>query len=597
MPAAGRRWSPDEYPWPISNALRFLSETVWEEELGSLLQPRQLFFAVCRVIYLLGRAFVTTRVQLQAAALTYTTVLALVPTFAVIVAVFQPYSGLKDAEGQIKSLLFESIAPAWQADAESYLNQFVDNVHGGAGGLMTGLAVCFLFYSVITLLSTIEHTLNEVWGVKRSRNMVRRFTVYWSVATLGPILVGVALTLSEDFVGKIRGFSVSEWWARSGQSEKIGDGTARGYLAGGLTGASTASRIETVELPIEEPDPPAAPAAPEKLEERSGALPHATAVILVMIAFTVLYAFMPNTHVRLVPAIIGALIAAILWDLSKTAFTESSTRLIRENKIYGSLAALPLTMFWIYISWNLVIVGAEISHAIQNLRTHRREEQAPQTTQRLKEELALRIVLSVANQFARGSTPPNPEQLAEELGAPVGLVGEVCEHLVIEEFLREAGLSEDELQYVPARPLTSISMDEIITSMHEKAGVSYPLRDGPGAEIVRERMKEAAAAARTVTGSFSFAALAEQAGVDAASAALGEKAPPVPSGRLTISPEAPTEPAIGSEPPTEPEQEPEPDATSETEPESETKPESKAEPEPEPDTTKPASDRPDDDDR
>lgn len=491
-----------DYPWPLGAWLRFISETVWEEDLGSLWEPRQLAYAGCRVLFIVGRAFVSARVQVQAAALTYNTLLALVPMFAVVFALFKPYSGLKEAESRLRELLFASLAPAWQADFEFYLNDFASKIHEGAGGVMTGMAVCFLFYSVIMMLSTIEHTLNQIWGAKRSRSLFRRLTTYWFVATLGPILLGVSLTMSEDFASQLSSFSVRRVWRKISAAELDERDLARGGL-GGTSGAATSAHVQGIrgDVVTAHADGP-----------QANTISRLTALILVTVAFTLLYAFMPNMRVRLGPAITGALIAALLWHLSKFGFTESSTRLIRANKVYGSLSALPLTMFWIYISWVIVILGAEISHAAQNVRTHRREELAPLTSHSLREELALRIVATTSYRFSTGLEPPSVTELTEELGAPIGLVSELAEHLALDGMLLElSSRDERDIAYLPARPLSKITVADVLQSLRERAGVSYALRDGGAATTIRDQLKEASRAINAATATTTFEQVTEQA--------------------------------------------------------------------------------------
>ncbi|MCA8922213.1 MAG: YihY family inner membrane protein, partial [Planctomycetes bacterium] len=178
---------------PLETLRRFLGETIWQWDLTRLTRGQRLGAQFLRMIYLVGRAFVAQRAQLQAMALTYTTMLALVPAFAIVVAMFS-VQGLRDVRGRIEGFIVEFLAASseQQVRISSYLHEQADQVtqNGGVAGIAF---LVFLFLTVVSLLGTLERTLNQVWGVRKQRGFLSKFVTYWCVATLGPIFLGLAL--------------------------------------------------------------------------------------------------------------------------------------------------------------------------------------------------------------------------------------------------------------------------------------------------------------------------------------------------------------------------------------------------------------------
>src|SRR5262249_30605659 len=154
------------------------------------------------------------------------------------------------------------------------------------------------------------------------------------------------------------------------------------------------------------------------------------------------------------PAFVGALIAAAAWQTSKWALTRSSSSLVQYNTIYGGLATIPIMMFWLYVTWLIVIVGAELTFGIQNISLGR-EELAQDASQRCRLTVALRVMAAIAQAFDKGASPPVLAGLAERIGAPLSLVSAIVFHLCEDGLLRETeeASEEDSRGYVPAKPL------------------------------------------------------------------------------------------------------------------------------------------------
>lgn len=496
---------------PRDAVTRFLGETIWRWDLTRMGAPARTGALALRLLYLVGRGFVSKRAQTQAMALTYTTMLALVPAFAIIVAVFS-VRGLKDARDRLEMFIVDALsASPGQAEVLSTkLTEMVERVQGSGG--VAGIAFfVFLFLTVVALLSTLEKTLNDVWGVKRSRSPIQKFVTYWCIATLGPLSLGTAL---------VQG---STLWHRVYEGARTalgGDATPPppppppklapdpgddlgGFGLPGVTGALfdelEASRLSR---------PPGTPdlttldyilTGTQLAHGGSGKFSF-PAFGLTVITFAILYAFLPNTRVKLVPACIGALLATTLWAATKWLLATSSSALVGYDTLYGSLATIPITMFWLYLSWLIVILGAEMTFALQNVKSQRQDELAVETSELFRELVALRLVAAISRAFEGGAPPPTKEALAEKLGAPHALCATLLFHLVSDGLLRDVEVEDAERGFVPARPIDRITVSDIIDSLREREGIAFDLAWGDDLPILTHHLAQANLASKALAG-------------------------------------------------------------------------------------------------
>src|SRR5581483_4297059 len=178
------------------------------------------------------------------------------------------------------------------------------------------------------------------------------------------------------------------------------------------------------------------------------------------------------------------------WNISRWGLATSSSSLVKYNTIYGGLATIPIMMFWLYVSWLIVIIGAELTFAIQNIHSQGREELAHAASPQCRETIALRLMAAIADAFERGGEPPALSALAQRLGAPVALTSEIIFHLCQDGLLREIELSEDP-GYVPAKPLERISVQDVVASIHERSGTNFKLEPGTDATLIAETVARA----------------------------------------------------------------------------------------------------------
>jgi len=257
---------------------------------------------------------VNDRITIVAGHLTYVSSLALVPLIAVMFSGFAAFPMFEDIRTEQQELLFQNLVPTSGDVIKDYINQFASNASS-----MTLVGVSFLVVVAIMLLMTIDTTINQIWRNHHKRRLPIAIAIYWMLLTLGPVLMGSGLAASSYIISLA---SVADDYV---------PGTRETLLA---------------------------------------VVPYVTSVL----AFLLLYVLIPNRVVRIKHAIWGALLATLLFELAKYGFTEYITRFPSYQAIYGALAAVPILLLWIYLSWITVLVGAELTASLEEFIERQREQ-------------------------------------------------------------------------------------------------------------------------------------------------------------------------------------------------------------------------------
>lgn len=254
--------------------------------------------------------------QQRAASLTFTSLLAMVPLLAVSFAIFAAFPAYESLKDKVQDFLFEQFVPSVGSEVQGYLEQFTAQT-----GQLTAVGIIFLAVSAVMLLLTISTTFNTIWRVKQTRGIIARLVVFWAVLTLTPMLFGASLSLSSYLFA----------YARASGVESV---------TGSLTNFAFI-------LPF----------------------------LLQTAALAILYLVMPNYPVRRRDAFMGGLIAGILLDLLKRGFGLYITYFPTYETIYGAMATVPIFLLWMYVSWMVVLLGAEITAAMPEWRHGARKPQ------------------------------------------------------------------------------------------------------------------------------------------------------------------------------------------------------------------------------
>lgn len=395
MPSPRRRRAP-EAPWVrVYRRLRdFFLVDIWEGDPDELGWPLGPTYRVLRVLQLAVRGIFVNRATFTASALTFTTVLTLVPLLAFAFSVAKGIGAFQRLRRDaIEPFIANNLGGDTQQlpEAVSSLRTAIDNVldlvsQTDVSSLgLVGLVI--VVYAVIRVLSNVEDALNRVWGVRRARSPVRRVADYLSLAVITPLLMVLAVSMTT-----------------AAQNSRVVE-----LLRGQPGGATLVESVFSI--------------AP---------------LLSVWIGFTLLYLILPNTRVSIFSSIIGGLVGGTLWQLAQIGHVRFQMGIANYNAIYSSFAALPIFLVWIYVSWVTVLFGGEFAHAHQIVGEHRRIVLYHPTSHRQREALALRAVLRIARRFTEKEPSWIVTELADELGVSATSLDEIFEPLIEAGLLAEA---------------------------------------------------------------------------------------------------------------------------------------------------------------
>jgi membrane protein len=361
---------------------------------------------------------------LRAMSLVYTTLLSIVPLLAFAFAVFKGMNVHRELEPLIYKF-FEPVGDnATQLTAR--VMGFVENI---SSGVLGSLGLAFLLYSVISMVQKIEESLNFVWHVERPRSFARRVSEYLSLMVVGPIVI-------------VATFGLMATASHSAILQSLARVEPFGLLLAG------ASRI-----------------AP---------------YIIVVGFFTFLYTFIPNTRVRFGPALIGGAVAGLLWVCVGAAFGAFVSHMSNLTLVYASFAILLTALIWIYIAWQVLLIGAQLSFYVQNPQYMRRGQQEIRITGALAEQLALNVMVLIGKSCRSGEPGWTTSRLAARLEVPSASLATVIRPL-------EAGgliiATEDE-RLVPGRDMSEIDLSQIVdcARRHAAGEPTLHVRGTPEAE-------------------------------------------------------------------------------------------------------------------
>jgi membrane protein len=336
------------------------------------------------------------------------------------------------------------------------IHEFIQNTRSGTLGLTGSVLLIFV---AISMLSRIEDTFNDIWGVARGRSWFMRIVLYWGVLTLAPVLLVVAL------------------------------------------GLATGSHLETTKHLVA-----TMPYVGHFLLELGFVL---LPILVLSLTFGLLYMLMPNTSVHWQAALAGGSIAGVLFHLNNEVSVLYVSRVVSNSRIYGSLGLVPVFMIGLYLSWLILLFGAQVAYAFQNRASYAEEKQLENINQRGREFIALRLMTVVGQRFVQGEPPPSLVELGEALSVPTRLIRQLMQTLMAARLVVEA--SGNEPAYVPARPLETITCHDLLLALRATQGQELATRDEPTRAEVLSEYERIQAAERQAAASVTMLALVSRA--------------------------------------------------------------------------------------
>ena len=386
----------------IAALWKFLTYDIWRITEDEVNRTTFSLYNIIKTIYLCINRFTKDRIVNKASALTYSSLLAIVPILAILFAIARGFGFDNLMESQIVSGF------GGPTKTTEVILQFVNSyLSQTKSGIFIGVGLIMLLWTVLNLINNMEITFNRIWQVKKARSMYRKITDYFSMLLLMPILIVVSGGLSifmSTMVKNIEDFTLLA---------PIGKFMIR-------------------------------------------LIPFA----LTWVMFTGLYVFMPNTKVKIKHAFISGILAGTAHQAFQFLYISSQLWVSRYNAIYGSFAALPMFLLWLQVSWTICLFGAELTYAGQNIKNFSFDKDARNISRRYRDFISILIMSLIAKRFEQDKPPYTAEEISEECQIPIRLTNQTLYELQEVNLLHEVVTDEksEDIAYQPSMDINKLNV-------------------------------------------------------------------------------------------------------------------------------------------
>lgn len=404
----------------LTRTIRFVTYDIWritENEVSGL---KEIYINIIKTMILAVRGFQNENLQTKASALTFSSLLAIVPLLAVLLGVAKGFG----FQGAVRQELFDyfpghelELSKAFEF-VESYLAQ-------AQGGVIIGVGLILLFYTVINLISSVEDTFNDIWQIQKARPWYRKISDYLALFLVLPILMtasgGISIfisTLQTSFLNQFTFFT------------------------------------PIVQLIL-----------------------NIAPYVITTFAFTGLYISLPNTKVRFINGVIAGFLAGCAFQFFQFIYISGQIWVSKYNAIYGSFAALPLLLLWLQLSWLICLFGAEISYASQNVKKFSFERDSKNISRRYKDFLTLLLASLIVKRFVKGDKPYTADELSDAYRIPIRITTQILYQLTALKIIIEVNYGEDErvVHYQPAIDVNQITVSYLLAKMDEYGSENFKI--------------------------------------------------------------------------------------------------------------------------
>ncbi len=360
--------------WALEQ-LKRLNDAIWRTPLTEISKGKVFMFRQLRIIVLAARGFANDKVQLRASALTFYSLLSIIPVAAIAFAIAKGFG--------LDQNLQQLITDKFQAHQE-VLNWLLKNAQNAIeetrGGYIAGVGMIILFWSVMSLLNHIESSFNHIWQISSSRPWYRKFTDYLTIMLIAPVFIILSGSITV-FIGT----------------------TFTDYI----------SKAPILDF----------------FKPLVSFLIKFAPYLLTWAALTILFIIMPNAKVKFIPALISGIVAGSILQVIQWLYIDLQFGITKLSAIYGSFAAIPLFIFWLQSSWIVVLLGAELSFANQNVSRYEFEYESLNISNYQKRALIIMILHLIVRNFSVGEKPIGSEAIGATLKIPVRLVRDILQDL------------------------------------------------------------------------------------------------------------------------------------------------------------------------
>lgn len=410
----------------LSKVIDFVTRDIWRLRLTNYTPAKSFLIKQLRIIILAIRGYAEDKCKFRASALTFFSILSIVPVVAMFFGIAKGF-GMQE---KVKAQILERFAG--QEDVGKYIVEFANKLLDSTqGGIVAGIGVAFLFWTIIKVLSNIESSFNDIWGVKKPRRIGRKFSDYLSMMLVCPILLVVSSSLTVAISSQVKA-------------------TLDTY-----TFFQAIGPVVSVLLRM---------------------LPYCT----LWIVFSFVFIFMPNTKVRFRSGILAGIVAGTTLQFAQWAFFSFIIGLTKYNAVYGSFAALPMFFIWFQISWLIILFGAELAFAHQNVDTYEFEQDCLRVSHSYKRLLSLLVMQLIVKNFCEEQQALNASDISHKLEIPIRLVRQILFELVESSVASEVTMEEEKVvSYQPGRNVDILSVKYVVDALEESGYSQIPVIKSP----------------------------------------------------------------------------------------------------------------------
>lgn len=399
----------------IDKFVKFLTIDLWRNSENEISSNKERLLTILRTIFLAGRGFVSDRLNVRASALAYTTLLAIVPIFAIIVGISKSF-GVMDSIKKSLANVFEG-----QTALLDMLYKFVDSFWETAtSGIVLVIGIFFLLSSTWSIIQNVEQAINDIYQVKKNRSIIRRVFNYILTIAIIPALFIISSTISVYFNTKLgHNKLISPFW----------------------------NTLVTI-------------------------LPY----LIVWLIFSLIYGLAPNTKVKIKSVIIAGLIAGFAFQAFQYIYISGQLWVNRYSAIYGSFAAIPLFLLWTHVSWIIILFGAEISFASQNIENYLYEKESKNVSHRYRYFVAVLIMNIICKHFEEGKKPLTLQDISRKYKIPTRLTKRTINALLDVNLISESvGSDKESIVFQPSISTNNLTVSKVFMKLFNYGNEDFGL--------------------------------------------------------------------------------------------------------------------------
>ncbi|MBT8358268.1 MAG: YihY family inner membrane protein [Desulfobacterales bacterium] len=421
----------------LIKTIRFIKTDIWRIRLQDLPFLKGFIVKLFRIVLLAIRKFHEDRCLLRASALTFYSLLSLGPVAALALGIAKGFG----FESLLQKQLFDKF-PGQEEVLFQIINYAGRLIENTKGGMIAGFGVAVLFWSVLKVLGHIERSFNDIWRIRKSRAFKRKISNYLAFMLITPILVLMSSSLPVFITTQI---------------------------------AAITEKVDLIKI--------FSPFIFSGLK----LLPY----FLLWILFTFIYLLMPNTKVTFKSGLLAGIVAGTIYQLAQLGYIYLQVAIAKNNPVYASLIALPLLLIWLQASWAIILIGAEVSFAHQNVDMYEFEPDYLKISPHFKKLLSLQIAHLVIDKFAKGENPLTATQISQALEIPIRMVHRILDELVACNIISDTKTDEYEaFTYQPALDINLLTIKYIVDALDQRGVSHIPVAQTKELNALSESLEE-----------------------------------------------------------------------------------------------------------